>query len=424
MIRFLFKGIIRDKSRSLLPVIVVALGVFLTVFMSAFFKGVLTDIIEMTANFSSGHVKITTRAYSENADQLPIDLAIIGADDLKDQLTREYPDMEWFERIKSGGLLDVPDENGETRGQGPALITAIDLLSPDSPEIERMNIQNSIIKGKLPDKRGEVLISDDFACKYQVEIDDEVTLFGSTMNGSMMFYTYTVSGTLRFGNSALDRGAVFIDLKDAQQAMDMDDSVSEILGYFKDAPYIDTEAKELEQEYNSKYSNENDEFSPKMTRLAIDAGMGDYLSMADNVVAMMSFIFIIAMSIVLWNTGLLGGLRRYSEFGVRLALGEEKRHIYMTTIYEAVLIGIIGSVVGTVLGLLLSYYLQYHGWDFSELTGNIGMMMPNVFRAQVTPSMFYVGFIPGVLATVFGSALAGFAIYKRKTARLFHELEV
>lgn len=29
-------------------------------------------------------------------------------------------------------------------------------------------------------------------------------------------------------------------------------------------------------------------------------------------------LLIIAMSVVLWNTGLLGGLRRYSEFGVRL----------------------------------------------------------------------------------------------------------
>ena len=44
MIKFLFKGIIRDKSRSLLPVIVVALGVFLTVFMSGFMKGVFSDI--------------------------------------------------------------------------------------------------------------------------------------------------------------------------------------------------------------------------------------------------------------------------------------------------------------------------------------------------------------------------------------------
>ena len=52
-------------------------------------------------------------------------------------------------------------------------------------------------------------------------------------------------------------------------------------------------------------------------------------------------IFVLAMLIILWNTGLLGGLRRYSEFGVWPALGEEKKRIYKTIIYEAILIGYI-----------------------------------------------------------------------------------
>ena len=424
MIRFLVKGILRDRSRSLLPVIIVAMGVFLTVFMSGFFKGVMTDMIDMNARFTSGHVKVVTRAYAKNADQAPLDLAILGVSDLKKQLQAEYPDMEWVERIRTGGLLDVPDENGETRGQGPAVGTAIDLLSPESGEVERMGIENSIVKGKLPEKPGEALISDDFAEKFNVSVGDEVTLFGSTMHGSMMFHTFVVSGTLRFGNSLIDRGAIFMDLQDAQVALDMEDAASEILGYYRDQPYDDIAAQSLTESFNARYSVESDEFSPQMTRLAEDAGMADYLAIAENIVGLMIFIFVIAMSIVLWNTGLLGALRRYSEFGVRLALGEEKKHIYRTTIYEAILIGIIGSFVGTLLGLALSYRLQTHGWDFSELTGNIGMMMPSVFRAQVTPSMFFIGFIPGVLATVLGSALAGFAIYKRKTARLFHELEV
>jgi putative ABC transport system permease protein len=424
MIRFLLKGVLRDRSRSLLPIIVVALGVFLTVFMTGFLKGVMTDMIEMTAKFSSGHVKVVTRAYAENADQAPIDLAIMGASGLKHQLQEEYPDLDWVERIITGGLLDVPDESGETRGQGPVVGTAIDLLTPGSGEVERMSIRNSIVKGALPDQPGEVLISDDFAAKFDVSVGDEVTLFGSTMNGSMMFWTFTVSGTIRFGVTVLDRGAIFMDLRDAQLAFDMEDGASEILGYFRNEPYDDQAAKLLEDAFNAKYSVESDEFSPEMIRLAETAGMGDYLVLAENLVSIMVIVFIIAMSIVLWNTGLLGGLRRYSEFGVRLALGEEKRHIYRTTIYEAILIGIIGSFAGTVLGLALTYRLQSHGWDFSALTGNIGMMMPSVFRAKVTPSMYVVGFIPGVVATVLGNALAGFAIYKRKTAQLFKELEV
>ena len=424
MIKFIIKGILRDKSRSLLPVIVVALGVFLTVFMSGFLKGVFTDMTDMNAKFTTGHVKILTRAFAENENQVPNDLALVDVDKWIAQLQNDYPEMEWVERIHTGGLLDVPDENGETRAQGQAVGTAIDLLSPGTNEVERMNIPKSHVKGTVPKKPGEALISDDFAERFDVNLGDDVTLFGSTMNGSMAFKTFKVSGTLRFGNSILDRGAIFMDITDAQEALDMEDAASEILGYFKDGVYDDLKAQEVQKSFNSKYSIPDDEFSPQMGRLVEQEGLGEYIAMADNISAIMVFVLVFALSIVLWNTGLLGGLRRYSEFGVRLALGEEKKHIFKTTIYEAIFIGIIGSIVGTILGLAAAYYMQQVGWDVSGLVKNIGMMLPSIYRAQVTPELFYIGFIPGVLATGLGHALAGFAIYKRKTSQLFHELEV
>ncbi|HBY69073.1 MAG TPA: hypothetical protein DEG69_15795, partial [Flavobacteriaceae bacterium] len=136
------------------------------------------------------------------------------------------------------------------------------------------------------------------------------------------------------------------------------------------------------------------------------------------------FIFVLAMSIVLWNTGLLGGLRRYQEFGIRLALGESKGKIYRSRVLEAVLIGIIGSVLGTIIGIAITYYLQVVGIDISGYLNNSSMIMPTVLRSKITPSLFYIGFIPGVVAMVFGTMLAGIGIYKRETANLFNELEV
>ena len=424
MINFLLKGILRDRNRSLLPVIVVTLGVFLTVFMSGFMKGVYGDIIDLNAKFNTGHVKILTRAYAEIADQIPNDLALTDVKKLITKLQADFPEMEWVQRIHTGGLLDVPDSTSETRGQGQVVGTAIDFLTPGTQEVVRMNIPNSIVKGSIPSKEHEALISDEFATRFGISMGEKLTFFGSTMNGSMTFKTFVVSGTLKFGNSVLDRGSIFMDIRDAQLMLDMDDAASEVLGYFKDGFYDDIKAQQVENSFNSMFSKKDDEFSPVMSRLVEQQGLGDYLKLADKTNAIMSFIFIVAMSIVLWNTGLLGGLRRYSEFGIRLALGEEKKHIYLTTIYEAVLIGLIGSVVGTALGLGLSYYMQSHGLDMSKIAGDVGMMVPLVYRAEVTPELFYIGFFPGLIATVLGNGLAGFAIYKRKTSQLFHELEV
>ncbi len=424
MIKFLFKGILRDKSRSLLPIIVVSLGVFLTVLMSGWIGGIFGDMIDVNANFIAGHVKVMTRAYAENENQLPNDLALLDVEELLTRLNSDYPDMEWVKRINFGGLLDVPDENGETRAQGPAAGKAIDLISPDSNEADRMNIVKSIVKGSIPAKQGEALISNDFAEKFGVDIGDKVTIFGSTMNGSMMFKTFKVSGTISFGTAFLDRGAIIIDISDARLALDMYDGASEILGYFNEGGYVDAKADSVKASFNTKYSLVDDEFSPQMFKLRDQNGLDQYITMADSIGAFMIFVFILAMSVVLWNTGLLGGLRRYSEYGIRLALGERKSHIYKTTIYEAIMIGFIGSVVGTALGLAASYYLQENGLDVSAFMKNVTMMFPTVYRAVVTPDMFYIGFFPGLIAMTLGNALAGYAIYKRKTAQLFKELEV
>jgi putative ABC transport system permease protein len=129
------------------------------------------------------------------------------------------------------------------------------------------------------------------------------------------------------------------------------------------------------------------------------------------------------MSVVLWNVGLIGGLRRNGEMGLRLAIGEDKRHVYGAMIIESLIIGGAGSVMGTAVGLAVAWYLQVHGLDIGSMARNSTMMVSNVVRAQITGETYVIGFIPGLLSTVLGAALSGIGIYKRQTAQLFKELE-
>ena len=424
MIRFLLKGILRDKSRSLLPIVVVAIGVALTVLLSAYMKGAFGDMIDQNARFETGHVKIMTKPYAENKDQMPNDLALLEVDQLIESLEKDFPQMEWEKRIKFGGLIDVPDSKGESKGQGPAAGMAINLLENSSNEANRLNIESSIVEGSMPSKKGEALIGHDFSEKLKVQIGDELTFFGTTMNGSMTFKNFVVSGTIRFGAGAMDRGALIIDITDAQEMLDMEDGSGELLGFSKLNVYDDEEASELALNFNNKYKDDEDEFAPIMLPLREQNNLGEMLDYSNMMSGIFIIIFVFAMSIVLWNTGLLGGLRRYQEFGIRLALGESKGQIYRALIFEAILIGIIGSIVGTMLGLAGAYYLQIVGIDASAYMENSTMLMPSVLRAKVLPYMFFIGFIPGLLAMVFGNMLSGIGIYKRETAQLFKELEV
>jgi putative ABC transport system permease protein len=152
--------------------------------------------------------------------------------------------------------------------------------------------------------------------------------------------------------------------------------------------------------------------------------MALYVDMSKSMSLIVTLIFMLAMSLVLWNAGLLGALRRYGEVGLRLAIGEEKDHVYFTMLAESVMIGIMGSIVGTAFGLFFAWLIQTYGIDISSMMQGASVMMPSEIRARITPVDFYIGFIPGILSTVIGTALAGIGIYKRKTAQLFKELDV
>ena len=75
--------------------------------------------------------------------------------------------------------------------------------------------------------------------------------------------------------------------------------------------YDDIAALNAETTFNYKYSDPNDEFSPVMNRLKNDSIMAGYFEYMDGAVGILITIFILAMSIVLWNTGLIHGTDQF-----------------------------------------------------------------------------------------------------------------
>ena len=425
MIKFLTKGLLRDRSRSLFPVLVITLTVTLVIFTIGFMKGIMNNLLLDSAVILTGHEKIITRAYNEESQLMPNDLALLDVDQLIHDLNQDYPDFFWSPRITFAGLLDVPDENGETKSQGPVIAFGIDFFSDGSRQVEIWELERSLVSGKLPENRNDALISSKLANQLNLSAGESVTFIGSTMDNAFTTYNFNVSGTFNLRKGQTDKQMMLVDLSGARAALDMDNAASAIFGYTHSLYYDDESAVTLRTDYNTK-SDSLDIFSPFMLALRDGSQMGTLVDMSGAMLAIMGGVFLVVVMVVLWNMGLMNGLRRYGEVGLRLAMGESKGQVYRSMISEAVIIGLTGTVIGTGTGLALTYYVQENGIDYTkgiEALSNSSMVMPNIFYAQVTPDLFYIGFIPGVLATVLGTMLAGLAIYKREMAQLFKELE-
>ena len=283
-----------------------------------------------------------------------------------------------------------------------------------------------MIDGELPASPNEVLLSSKLANKLEVTIGDVVTLIGSTMYNAFTTYNFRVVGTFKLNLGPVDKQMMLVDIEGARLALDMNNAASEILGFNKELTYEDQATVTLRQSYNKAHNDSADIFRPTMMALRDVNQMGTMVDFSNAAMAIMLAIFLIIVMIVLWNIGLMNGLRRYGEIGMRLAMGESKGHVYQSMIIESVIIGFIGTGLGTAIGITITFYMQEVGLDYSsalEAIESSDIIMSNVFYAQVTPELYYIGFIPGVLATVLGTMMAGRAIYKREMAQLFKELE-
>jgi len=426
MIKFLAKGLARDKTRSLFPTIIITVTVAIVIFALGFMRGMLNSVFLDTAVIISGYEKVVTRAYKKEMQMLPLDLALMDIEEMISGLNRDHPDYFWSPRINFGGLIDIPDENKETRSQSPIMAIGIDFFSNKSRQTELWKLDQIIVDGLPPRSPNDILISSKLAKKLEVSTGQEATFIGSTMDNAFTTYNFNISGIFNLNKGQTDKQMILLDISGAQEALDMNGAATEILGFTNNLFYNDEDAIEIRSSFNKNNRNSSDIFAPIMIALRDTNQMGTMVDFSNAALAVIGGIFLIIVMIVLWNMGLMNGLRRYGEIGLRLAMGESKGQVYRSMITEAVIIGLTGTLLGTGLGLSITYYVQENGISYAEALEEMAlknMVMPNVFYSKVTPDLFYVGLLPGLLATVLGTMLAGLAIYRREMAQLFKELE-
>jgi putative ABC transport system permease protein len=431
MIAFLFRGILRDKSRFLFPFSIVAIGVTLVITLVGFMEGVFMGMIDMTANLDAGHLRLVNKPFYDEEHLRPLDRSLAAQSETLNWLKKNSPEKtRWSPRIRWGALLDVPDKNGDTVSQTPIVGMALDLKDKKSLELKRLRLEESLIDGKIPEQDKEMLMGDQLAKTLNIELNQAVTLLGQSFDGGLVMDNYRVVGLVKFGVSAMDKKMVLIDLADAQDSFYMEDMITDWLGFLP-AQYSlgDYEAikKNMKQplskliEMPPKSWAEDDQAILLTIRDQQNIG-----AIADKFNIIKGFvvgIFTFLMMLVLWNAGILNGIHRYGEMGLRLAFGESHWRVIFNTGIEGLFVGVLGTLAGCIFGGVFAWFLQEVGINMGDSFAQSGLMINDVVRARLTTGAFIQGVIPGVFASVAGNLIASIAIFKRTESNLFRELE-
>ncbi|QPJ63486.1 MAG: hypothetical protein G3M70_17030 [Candidatus Nitronauta litoralis] len=432
MIRWAILGLIRDRTRSLFPFLVVTVGVSLTVALYGFMDGIGMSILDMTSKLDTGHIRVVNKPYYEEEHLIPIDRSLAGQRETLDWLKKNGDSrITWSPRIRWMALMDVPDENGETKSQTPVSGYALDMLNPDSPELERLELEKSVVEGRLPTDSKELIVGYRLAENLDVGIGETVTLLGQSFDGGMAMDNYTVVGFVKFGIAAMDQKMALMDITGAQHTFYMEDMVTDWLGYlpasvsYQEYPLIQQGLQEKLPEWKmSPPASWASDDEPIVLSILDQRNLRPLVEKFELISGVNVMIFAFLMTLVLWNAGLINGVHRHGEMGLRLALGETHRDLVFRLAVEALVIGVAGSIAGCMVGGAFLYYLQEVGVDMGDAMAKSGMMLSDVARGRVSIEGLLWGGIPGIIASVFGTFIASLSVFKRSEASLFRELEV
>jgi putative ABC transport system permease protein len=370
-----WRNIWRNKRRSMLTLVALAIGVMSMVFAKSYIGGISNSMVEAIVKTQTGHIRIAHKEFLRLERIMPKEYLLSNAKEIKNQLNN-VPGVTvnaLLEQIKFNVLLSHGNENEAAM--------AIGIVPKEADKIAELS--QSIVKGKYfsdKDDKLSLIIGKGLSETLKVGIDDELLVVTTDINYSTYALPFKVIGIFETGLTNMDKHLLYIPLNRAQEMLDCGDAVHDIL-VFLDNPDAAIETVETIKAGMAETIPDSKNYSvipwqhTDIVENALPAMKAIYGRILD--------IVMLIVALVILNTMLMAVMERYHEIGVMKALGFKNREIFAMILTEAFYIGAIGSIIGGILGGSLSAYLAKYGMDLSKL------ITPEVLKEIDVPLPFF-----------------------------------
>jgi putative ABC transport system permease protein len=398
LLKLAFRNVFRYKRRTVITFSTVSLGLTLLIvgisLLDGFDQQAMTTIIDS----QTSHLTVFQQGYFEKRDELPMNLAITGPDQIKARL-QEIPGVKACESriLFAAGLIKGMDEL-------PCLGVAIEPQA--DPAI--FNIKQSLREGQwLEPGESKLLVGKDLARDIGLKVGDTVTLRVITSSGEEEFawnaLDLEVKGLFDSGNPLVDSQRVILPLEPAREALSLENRATEIVirltsGEQRHLLRVQNRVREM---LSSQQENLEVVSWKELAGIFFDLSKSKKKRSAAIVFIML---FIAAMGIV--NTMMMAVFERTAEIGMLAAMGMKESGIMRLFLLEGGIIGVCGSLLGCLLGGLGGWYLEVYGWSMGSMGTTfkkiVASMFPlkDVYYGDLSVGLLVIAFILGTAASV------------------------
>jgi len=368
----------RNRRRSFLSLLAVALGLGLLILLNGYIAGVLEDSLQNGIRLETGHVQIRAASYQREKLSLLAKDLLADSDALAARASAMAEVKAAAPVLWAGGILNTADDSAGVQIYGADTASAV--FAP---------IRDALAGGEwlAADDRGGILIGKSLANSMGVGVGQRVSLSLVNAGGQADEGIFTVRGLFSTGVGSYDNGAVFMPLAKAQAFTGAGDDASAILIMLHRQDDAERVAAALQGPGTVALTWRD---LNALVLQTIQTGMSFYV--------LIDLIVILVVAVIIANTLLMAVFERIREMGILAALGMKGRQIMLMLVIEAAILGLAGIAVGIVLGAAGVGYLATHGIY-------IGDKVASTAGSIALGNTLYARFVPGTFAALSGWTL-------------------
>lgn len=360
-----WRNIWRNKSRSLVVISSIIIGVWAGIFILSFSWGMYKNNIDETVYKQLSHIQIHHPTFIEENDSK---FTISNIETIVGQFQADNRIASISSRVISTGMIGSP-----TTASG-VKIYGIDPLS----EIRQIALDESVREGAYfnSGKENEILIGEKLAKKLKIKLKSKVVLTFTNVQSELVSGAFRVGGIYRSKNILLDEVNVYVQQDHLRELLELKPSESnEIAILVKDEEQLDA-VKNYSRTVVSKGKIEDwKELSPELGMIIESFNLYTYI---------LTGIILLALTFGIINTMLMSVLERIRELGMLMAIGLNKRKIFLMIMLETFYLTLVGSPLGLLIGWLTVMLLGKIGINismFSEGLASYG------FSSMIYPAL-------------------------------------
>ena len=349
-LRLAWRNIWRHRRRTLL--IVLAIG--FTMMMMMYYDGLLAGFNQAIAGnavkIMGGNIQVHAPDYYDFLDVVP--LIAVENDSQVVAVAESQPQViAASRRINTSGMV--------TSHEGAFGVKIIG-IEPEKEALVNLVAQN-LVDGRFltADDQDAAFIGQGLALAMDVKVGDRIALVGQATKKQMRNRTVTVVGIYNVGIPEVEKGSIYLSLKEAQELYGLDGQVTEINIYLKNLGSEDAVMAALDKQIDGYAITSWETNYPEMAQTFETKGA---------VMSVFSVIMLLIAGIGILNLLLMAVFERTREIGVLGALGLKPRQISFLFLLEGAMIGLVGLAFGVGFGLLLNLLMSKVGMDFSAFT--------------------------------------------------------